>query len=93
MKRFDDLRMKVPWLNRPWFNEQEDLREQGDPETATFIPSGGTLIELKINGFPEYQSLGIKEDCDGQPVSCIDIHEAVVILSNPRRYPTMDDMA
>ena len=68
-----------------------DLVPQGDPETVVCLPSG-TLLGLCILGVGRTpMTLGIREDMEGQPVSCVittalalDI-QRLPFQSNPRR--------
>jgi hypothetical protein len=48
-----------------------DVRPQGDPETVVCL-STSTLIGLNIigSGFGDVL-LGVREDMDGQPVTCV----------------------
>lgn len=52
--------------------EPKDRFAQGDPETVVFLPGGDSLIGLYIRDLEDAQHvmLGIREDRDGQPVSC-----------------------
>ena len=89
--------VKVPWFNSASWSEHEDLRPQGDPETAVFL-STSTLVGLHIKGLEDHPMLGIREDGDGRPVSCAITSELMVdtftrVQSNPRRHVTYDDEA
>lgn len=70
-----------------------DRTPQGDPETVVILPRGGTLLGLYIKGVSGTSMLGIREDVEGQPVSCA-IGEVVEVdtstHSNPRRVADHD---
>ena len=65
-----------------------DRMPQGDPETVVLLPTG-SLIGLHIRGVDAPTMLGIREDADGQPVSCAITTELHIsyppVQSNPRR--------
>lgn len=50
--------------------EPVDRYAQGDPECVVYLPGRGSLIGLYIKGVPYPSMLGIREDADGQIVSC-----------------------
>lgn len=63
----------------------KDRVPQGDPDTVVLLPQGA-LVGLYIRGVPGLVMLGIREDAEGQPVSCAvtnDLH--MNLQSNPRR--------
>ena len=69
----------------------KDTVPQGDPDTVVLLP-GGALVGLYIKGLKEGKvMLGIREDAEGQPVSCAVTNEIWIdtanrpIQSNPRR--------
>lgn len=63
----------------------KDREPQGDPDTVVLLPEGA-LVGLYIKGVPGNVMLGIREDADGQPVSCAVTNELHLnIHSNPRR--------
>ena len=50
--------------------DPRDLRPQGDPETVVCLPTS-TLLGLQILGSRfGPTTLGIREDLDGEPLSC-----------------------
>ncbi len=63
---------------------------QGDPETVVCLPTG-SLLGLHIRGLDAPVMLGIREDAEGQPVSCAITTELHIdtahrpLQSNPRR--------
>lgn len=78
---------------------KRDRQPQGDPETVVLLPHGGALVGLYIRGITGTAMLGIREDAEGQPVSCA-IGEMWEIetapkptQSNPRRHPEQEDGA
>lgn len=68
--------------------DPKDTISQGDPDTVVLLPSGA-LVGLYIKGVPGQIMLGIREDAEGQPVSCAVTNELHVVYppaqSNPRR--------
>lgn len=68
---------------------KSDREPQGDPETVVLLPNGA-LVGLLIlqSGYGQIM-LGIREDAEGQPVSCAVTNELHVVYppaqSNPRR--------
>lgn len=68
--------------------DPRDRRSQGDPDTVVPLPTGA-LVGLRIRGVPGQVMLGIREDTEGQPVSCAVTNELHVSYppahSNPRR--------
>lgn len=67
----------------------KDRVPQGDPDTVVLLPHG-SLLGLHIMGLPGHVMLGIREDAEGQPVSCavtneLHIDTSRVWQSNPRR--------
>jgi len=71
--------------------DPRDRTAMGDPETVILLPGEGALIGLYIRGVPGQTMLGIREDADGQPVSCaVGISLDLPIQSNPRRHDEDD---
>ena len=70
--------------------EPKDRMAQGDPETVVLLPTGA-LVGLSILGVRGPTMLGIREDAEGQPVSCAITNEFWAeyppAQSNPRRHP------
>lgn len=77
----------------------KDRQAQGDPDTVVLLP-GGALVGLSIRGLRQGPvMLGIREDAEGQPVSCAVTNEIwidasrskmnIELLSNPR-HPAAD---
>ena len=71
--------------------DPKDRVAQGDPETVVLLPHGA-LVGLYIRGVTskEHIMLGIREDADGQPVSCAVTNEVYIDTSrmwqsNPQR--------
>lgn len=68
----------------------KDKCPQGEPETVVYLPTG-TLLGLHIKGFSAAVMLGIREDNEGQPVSCAVTTELYIdtsrvpLQSNPFR--------
>lgn len=60
--------------------DPSDLCPQGDPETVVLL-STGAIVGLNIRGVRGQVLLGIREDKDGQPVSCA--YGDVLYLSQP----------
>ena len=73
--------------------DPRDRKAQGDPETVVLLPQG-SLIGLHIRGLKAYTMLGIREDLDGQPVSCAianELHiEQIPAQRNPIRHDDSD---
>ena len=71
----------------------KDQCPQGDPETVVLLPNG-SLIGLSIRGLKAMTMLGIREDLDGQPVSCAianELHvEHIPAQRNPARHADSD---
>lgn len=73
----------------PWLIDNADLVPQGDPETVVFLPDHQSLLGLHIRGLGEDVMLGIREDSDGAPVTCVVANEVrcqIEPQSNPRRH-------
>lgn len=74
-----------------------DRYPQGDPETVVLLPHGA-LVGLHIlhSGHGQIM-LGIREDAQGQPVSCAVTNELVIEYppqrGHPRRYGDREDGA
>ena len=70
-----------------------DRYPQGDPETVVLLPQGA-LVGLYIRGTEHGEiMLGIREDAQGQPVSCAitnELHIEYPPHSNPRRVEDCD---
>lgn len=71
--------------------DPSDLIAQGDPETVVFL-AGTTLVGLNIkhlpDPFPTHLMLGVREDSEGNPISCLVTNELTIDYtpqSNPRR--------
>ena len=68
----------------------KDRVPQGDPDTVVLLPHGA-IVGLYIRGLPEGKvMLGIREDAEGQPVSCAVTNELHIdtsrsLQSNPHR--------
>ena len=75
--------------------DQKDQVAQGDPETVVLLPTGA-LVGLYIRGLKTgLTMLGIREDTDGQPLSCAVTNEFHIDTSkpqqsNPRRHDDDD---
>ena len=67
----------------------KDLRPMGDPETVVCLPHGDTLVGLYIAVVGSQTMLGIREDRDGQPISCAVTRDLSLkhlpLQSNPHR--------
>lgn len=78
--------------------DPRDLVAQGDPDTVVLLPDGA-LVGLYIKGVPGKVMLGIRENADGQPVSCAVTNELHIdtaqrpLQSNPRRQHDPEDGA
>lgn len=92
------LRHRLPWIAV----EETDLRSQGDPETVVLLPKCGALVGLHIKSgdgrarLEQHIMLGIREDDQGQPVSCaitneLEIDTSIPAQSNPRRHTDTED--
>ena len=61
-----------------------DTRPQGDPDTVVLLPEGA-LVGLYIKGLREGKvMLGIREDAEGQPVSCAVTNEIWIDTAAPK---------
>lgn len=76
--------------------DPRDRVPQGDPDTVVSLPGGGSLVGLYIKGFTAKFMLGIREDAEGQIVSCAVTNELRIdtteIQSNPVRRQYRDDV-
>lgn len=76
--------------------DPRDRVAQGDPDTVVELPDGETLVGLYIKGFTAKFMLGIREDKEGQPVSCAvtnQVHiDTTQMQSNPVRRRYRDDV-
>jgi hypothetical protein len=83
------LRQRFPWIAL----DDADLHAQGDPETVILLHEAGAILGLHIKGLADHIVLGIREDREGQPVSCAITNELAIdtnhLQSNPRRH--LDD--
>ena len=64
-----------------------DSEPQGDPECLVALPTG-SVVGLRILGLKSEIMLGIREDTEGQPVSCAVTNELLItypLQNNPRR--------
>lgn len=81
----------------PRWLDPKDAVAQGDPETLVILPRGGSLVGLYIKGVSGTAMLGIREDAEGQPVSCaigsVEEIDTSPVQSNPRRHVDDDDCA
>lgn len=80
------------YARSPWSPiAQSDLQPQGDPETVVCLSKQGSLVGLRILGLAEDVMLGVREDMEGQPLSCAVTDELKIDTrdwkSNPRRLP------
>lgn len=66
--------------------DPRDRVSHGDPDTVVLLPSGA-LVGLYIRGVPGQIMLGIREDANGQPVSCA-VTNALLIDTSCRRWPS-----
>jgi hypothetical protein len=77
----------------PRWIDPSDVRAAGDPETVVLLPRG-SLLGLYIKGVPGPVMLGIREDAQGQPVSCAVTNELFIdtshVQSNPCRFADDD---
>lgn len=78
--------------------DPKDRVAQGDPDTVVLL-AHGALVGLYIRGVTstEHIMLGIREDAEGQPVSCavtnvVHIDTSRTWQSNPRRRLYRDDV-
>lgn len=63
--------------------EPKDRMAQGDPEWLVLLPGRGAIVGLYIKGLPDAQILGIREDADGQIVSCAVMTELNIDTARP----------
>ena len=84
------LRQRLPWIQM----DPSDLIAQGDPETVVFLP-GTTLVGLSIkhlpDPFPAHLMLGVREDNDGNPISCLVTNELRIDYSPQSNQPRVED--
>ena len=67
--------------------DPRDARPQGEPDTVILLPHG-SLVGLHIRGVAGGIVLGIREDAEGQPISCAEVTRVqmeTALQSNPRR--------
>ena len=66
--------------------DPRDRKPQGEPDTIVLLPTG-SLVGLRILGVLGNITLGIREDREGYPVSCVvtDAFGVDTWQSNPRR--------
>ena len=67
----------------------KDTVPQGDPDTVVLLPEG-SILGLYIKGVRGHVMLGIREDAEGQPMSCAVTNELWIdtsrsLQSNPHR--------
>jgi len=71
-----------------------DRMPQGDPETVVYLPTGA-LLGLHIRGMLGPMMLGIREDAEGQPVSCAVVNSLQIdtMQLKPKRHEDREDGA
>lgn len=72
--------------------DPRDQVPQGDPETVVMLPAGGALVGLYIKGVKGPAMLGIREDAEGQLVSCAIgiVLDVTSSQRNPNRHDDSD---